>query len=207
MNTAFIFLEAVPITQCRLHLAEKGGTQTIAMIERLQKETEAIQNTYHLIDLMALKAIALYRDDRLDDAEKCMKQVLDLAAPNGWVRPFVELGPPMVALLTHMKQLYPALDYIDTLLTAFHDLPVNAQIQVQQAKSIPDQVLVDPLTNRELDVLELLSERLRDKEIADKLCVSIATVKTHLRHIYEKFAVSNRRQAIQRARQYGLLNK
>ncbi len=207
MNTAFIFLEAAPITQCRLHLAEKGGTQTITIIERLQRETEVIHNTYHLIDLMALKAIAFYRDNRLDDAEKCMEQVLELAAPSGWVRPFVELGSSMAELLTHMKQHYPALDYIDTLLTAFRDLPLNAQTQVQQAKSIPDQALIDPLTNRELDVLELLSERLRDKEIADKLCVSIATVKTHLRNIYEKLAVDGRRQAVQRARQSGLLLK
>ena len=207
MATAFIFLEAVPITQCRLRMEGEGGAQTIAMIERVQKETEAFHNTYHLIDLMALKAIAYYRDDRLDDAEKCMEQVIDLAAPLGWVRPFIELGPPMAALLTRMKQQYPALDYIDTLLNAFRDLPVNSQSQVQQAKSNPDILLIDPLTNRELDVLELLAERLRDKEIADKLCVTIATVKTHLRHIYEKLAVDGRRQAVQRARQSGLLNK
>jgi LuxR family maltose regulon positive regulatory protein len=208
MATAFIFLETAPITRCRLRVARgsgEGGAQAIAMIERLQKETEAIHNTYHLIDLMVLKAMALYRDDRLDDAEKCMEHALDLAAPGGWVRPFVELGPPMAELLTRMKQRYPAVDQVVTLLTAFRDLPVTSQPQVQQPKSRPDQPLIDPLTNRELDVLELLAERLQDKEIADKLCVSIATVKTHLRHIYEKLAVGNRRQAVQRARQSGLL--
>jgi LuxR family maltose regulon positive regulatory protein len=207
MATAFVFIEAVPITQCRLRVAGEGGASAIAMIERLQKETEGIHNTYHLIDLVAMKAIAFYQDDRLEDAEKCMEQVLDLAAPGGWIRPFVELGPPMQQLLNHMKQRNPDLHQIDQLLNAFGKLSLNSQSSIQQAKSVYDQYPFDSLTDRELDVLELLNERLQSKEIADKLNVSITTVKTHLRHIYEKLAVNSRRQAVQKAQQLGLLNK
>ena len=178
------------------------------MIEGLQASTEAIHNTYHLIDLIALKAIAFYKQDRLDDAEKSLEQALHLAAPGGWVRPFIEMGHPMADLLIRLKQQNVAVDYIETLLTAFRDLQVELPNPDPTSRvQIRSNTLVDPLTNRELDVLELLAERLQDKEIADKLCVSIATVKTHLRHIYEKLAVGNRRQAVLKAEQLGLLAK
>ena len=65
--------------------------------------------------------------------------------------------------------------------------------------------LVEPLSRREQDVLELLTERLRDKEIAEKLFVSPATVKSHLRCLYRKLDVGDRREAVVRARELGIL--
>ncbi|UCC32510.1 MAG: response regulator transcription factor [Phycisphaerales bacterium] len=66
--------------------------------------------------------------------------------------------------------------------------------------------LIEPLTNREEGILELLAQRLRDKEIADKLFVSSETVKSHVKHIYEKLHVSNRREAVARATALGILS-
>jgi LuxR family maltose regulon positive regulatory protein len=67
--------------------------------------------------------------------------------------------------------------------------------------------LVEPLTNRELDVLELLDQRLRDKEIAEKLFVAPVTVKSHLKGLYRKLAVGGRREAVARARELGILSR
>ena len=67
------------------------------------------------------------------------------------------------------------------------------------------QPLIEPLTNRELDVLELLARRLYDKEIADELSVSVPTVKTHISHILQKLDVGNRRAAAEKARELGLI--
>jgi LuxR family maltose regulon positive regulatory protein len=73
--------------------------------------------------------------------------------------------------------------------------------------STPSQPLVEPLTNRELDVLELLAQRLSNQEIADKLFISSITVKAHLQNIYGKLGVSKRREAVEKAQALGILKR
>ena len=206
--TAFVFIEAPQVTHCRLLVArgsKESVAQAVEVIERLQDATETIHNTFHLIDLIALKAVAFHELERFDDAEKALEHALELAAPGGWVRPFIELGPPMAGLLagTHGEG---RVGQIERILEAFAEQK-GLEPAPLTASPPSGQPLVEPLTNRELDVLELLAERLYDKEIADKLSVSIPTVKTHLRHIYEKLAVGNRRQAVEKAEQLGVLGK
>ncbi|MGB5751002.1 MAG: response regulator transcription factor, partial [Desulfobacterales bacterium] len=110
-------------------------------------------------------------------------------------------------------------DYIENLLAAFSDdeqvvapesesadHPVASPYQPLRP-STPSQPLLEPLTNREIDVLVLLAQRLQNKEIADKLFVSTETVKAHLRNIYQKLNVNKRREAVSKAMDLGILTR
>jgi len=167
-------------------------------------------NTFRVIELLALQSQVVYRQGRLDEALTLLGQAIRMAELGGCVEPFVELGPPMADLLKRLLEQNVAVDYIGKLLAAFGDVetePVSDAL-ASETVSVPParpQPLVEPLTNRELDTLGLLEQRLQNKEIADKLFISTETVKTHLNNIYQKLGVSNRRQAVEEAKKIGIL--
>lgn len=119
-----------------------------------------------------------------------------MAEPGGWIRPFIELGEPMADLLRQLLKRDATADHARKILAAFDTL---------QTASPPPQQLDEPLTHRELDVLEQLSKRLQNKEIADNLSISPKTVKAHLSNIYQKLQVANRREALEKAAMLKLL--
>ena len=208
MATSFIFLELPVVTRCRLLLgrgSREGLEEALATITALEAAAQAIHNTYQMIDLLALEAVTLARLDRGDEAIDELRRALERAAPGEWVRPFVELGLPMAELLAVCRSQGAAhSSQIDHILARFgenrHEAPSPGS-----GASRSNRPLFEALTNRERDVLELLAERLYDKEIADRLGVTISTVKTHLRNVYQKLDVGNRRQAVMRAEDLGLL--
>jgi LuxR family maltose regulon positive regulatory protein len=123
----------------------------------------------------------------------------------------------MADLLMRLRQQNVSVDYIERILAAFPDTASTTplpdlrstndkrEFEAETITQIPDpkskikNSLVEPLTNRELDVLELLAQRLQNKEIAEKLFVSPATIKSHLESIYQKLNVTNRREAVDKA--------
>ncbi len=116
----------------------------------------------------------------------------------------------MEGLLKRLAAKNIALDYIGQLLGAFREdqngvKPGAFGTQTAGKSAFSNQPLVDHLTNRELDILDLLAQRLQNKEIAAKLFISPKTVKKHLDNIYGKLSVSNRRQAVGKAKKIGIL--
>lgn len=110
-----------------------------------------------------------------------------------------------------MKQLFKQnveVDFIANLLSTPDVEKQSITIPEVQPGHRPSTVpgpLVEPLTNRELDILELLAERLSNQEISDKLFISLETVKTHLKNIYQKLCAGSRRDAVDKARKLGIL--
>jgi LuxR family maltose regulon positive regulatory protein len=133
-------------------------------------------------------------------------RALELAEPEGFIGIFVEQGRPVAEALANLvkqnrlDKVQPA--YVERILAAFSPAPSpppDAKTETKPAS------LIEPLTDRELDVLRLMAEGLKYKEIATKLFVSLNTVRFHVKAIYGKLNVNNRTQAIQMARQRRLL--
>jgi LuxR family maltose regulon positive regulatory protein len=157
------------------------------------------------IEILALTSLAYQAQGNLNEALAELEIALALAEPGGFIRVFVDEGPPMARLL------YKALDrniepeYVGRLLAAF---PVSEPSKSGPRESQVDQSgLVEPLSERELEVLQLIAEGLTNQEIATRLFLSLNTVKVHTRNIYGKLGVNSRTQAVSRAGEYGLLDK
>jgi LuxR family maltose regulon positive regulatory protein len=145
------------------------------------------------------------------EAVATLAATVALAQPGGWVRPFVEAGPRIAPLLERLTVGESGSEYLARLREAVPLAEAVTAEAVSQPSRIatPEDVteveLVEDLTQREQDVLELLSRRLQNQEIAEHLFISTHTVNDHLKHIYEKLGVHNRRQAVRRAVEVGLL--
>ena len=163
-----------------------------------------MHNTCSLIDVIVLQALVQEKLGRSKEALHTLQEVVGLAEPGGWIRPFVEAGKAMDELLDRLDPSEQTAEFVQQLRASF-DESETVPVKEPEARQSSKQPLLEPLTNRELDVLELLGKRLYDKEIADKLSISTGTVKSHLKHIYQKLDVGNRRQAVDRARELGML--
>jgi LuxR family maltose regulon positive regulatory protein len=132
-----------------------------------------------------------------------LARALNLAEPGGFVRVFVDEGPPMARLLYAVLSQGSTAAFVQHLLAAFPDVEAveNAEPKIQS----PDGEWIEPLSERELDVLKLLAEGQSNPEIASNLYLSLNTVKAHTRNIYSKLGVNNRTQAGAKARSLGLL--
>ena len=125
-------------------------------------------------------------------------RALALAEPEGYVRVFLNEGPPMVALLEAAARQGIATDYVRRLLAAPGRTGESPRA---------NQTLVEPLSERELEVLRLLSTDLSGPDIARELVVSLHTVRSHTKNVYAKLGVNDRRAAVRRAGELGLLSR
>jgi LuxR family maltose regulon positive regulatory protein len=135
-----------------------------------------------------------------------LKQALAQAEPGGFLRIFVDEGPPMARLLYEALSREIAPDYVQKLLAAFPDVEPKKNELINQPV-VSDSEWIEPLSERELEVLQLIAEGISRPEIAAKLVLSLNTVKTHARNIYSKLGVNNQMQAVGKARGLGLLDK
>jgi LuxR family maltose regulon positive regulatory protein len=213
-STIFMWLEVPSITRARVLIAtetRKNLEDAIELLRTINQINEECRFTCQMIEVSVLKSLALEKLGREDDALKCLTEAVNLAGPGRWVRPFIECGQLMADFLKRLDRNEVNPDQIEQLLSAFEgagqiDLQSSPDYSTKRIQtSSRSQCLPEPLTNRELDILELLSQRMQNKEIAEKLYISPVTVKSHLRNIYQKLSVEKRRQAVERAMDLGLL--
>jgi LuxR family transcriptional regulator, maltose regulon positive regulatory protein len=178
----------------------------------LRKDEEA-GRIHNVISILVLQAKAYAQAKHTTAAMKVLERAVTLAEPAGYVRVFVNEGAPLQALLAKMlSAIEPSqAAYIGKLLAAFPQ-PLPQVLDVKRVEKVATKaaptsssVLLEPLSGREQEVLELLAAGMANQEIAKRLVVTVGTVKTHIKSIYGKLGVHSRTQAIARARELGLL--
>jgi LuxR family maltose regulon positive regulatory protein len=168
------------------------------LLERLLHAAETGGRAGSAIEVLAWQALADHARGDQAGALASLDRALALAEPEGYVRVVVDGGRPMAALLKLAAKRRNASGYVRRLLAA----------TVQPDGQVPaDQSLIEPLSERELDVLRLLVSELDGPDIARELVVSLNTVRTHTKSIYAKLGVNNRRAAVRRAAELGLLSR
>jgi ATP/maltotriose-dependent transcriptional regulator MalT len=151
------------------------------------------------IEVLALRALALERQAKTAAALATLEHAVELARPGRFIRAFVDLGPLMQTLLLRLAGRGFAAEAVRRILAAFPEARDKTEPAAGSRARAANANLLEPLTDRELDVLLLLRERLSNKEIAQMLGLSIMTVKRHTSNIYGKLGADNRRDAVVKA--------
>ncbi len=194
------------LTYARLLIAQGTRPGLAEAVEVLQRTAE-FSARHHMhwrrLEALAVLALAQSAQGREAAALETLAAAVELAQPQPYIRTFVDLGPPMAGLLYKLAQSGVAAEYIGRLLGAF-PLAARNSLAVAAAAQRDDEI-IEPLSERELEVLGLLAERLSDKEIAARLRISPLTVRRHSVNLYQKLHVNSRRQAVSRGQALGLL--
>jgi LuxR family maltose regulon positive regulatory protein len=217
--TPLFFYEDSELMQLTVQLNQQERADWRAIIDQLQKllqEARAGHGSLRTIQILAHLALAYGKQERLDTALAHLEQAITLAQPGGFIRTFIDLGLEMSDLL---KQFVgkASMDLADDSVPSEANVEYAVRILDAFPKTQPESdpssmvwqqaqtTMIDPLTQRESQVLVLLAQELSYQEIANQLIVTLNTVKKHTSHIYQKLGVNNRRAAIEKARTQRIL--
>ena len=197
-----ITLARVLLARYQSDRADRSILEAMGLLERLLKAAEEGERMGSVIEILVLQAIAYHAQGNLPAALLPLQRALELAEPEGYVRMFLDEGSSMMQLLREASAREIMPDYTDKLLTAFES-------EKRKSEDKPDlpsaQPLIDPLSQRELEILKLIAQGLSNREIGERLFLALDTVKGHNRKIFDKLQVQSRTEAIARAHELGLL--
>ncbi len=220
------------VARARIALASSRPDQALGILEPVAVRAREGGRLSQLVEIKLLQAHAFGIRGHKGEEEKALTvlaEALQLGEAEGFIRSFVDEGPRMASLLSQLRAIerrgprspldVGALSYIDRLLAAFekngpstvsssHEpIPIQAREQKADGYLQYGEFLVEPLSQRELEVLQLVAQGAANAEIAEHLFIALNTVKRHISNIFEKLGVSNRTQAVAQARSFGFLEK
>ncbi len=195
----------LPLSRSRVHLAQGDASAALALLGPLLQEMETKGWEDERLRIMVLQALALHANDEQDKALQLLGNALALAEPGGFIRTFVDEGEPMARLLAEAAAHGIMPDHTGRLLAAFEARDRSSEGEFHPPPAPPTQPLVEPLSQRELEVLHLIAQGLSNREISERLFVALSTVKGHNLRIFGKLQVQRRTEAVARARELGLL--
>lgn len=192
----------------RVHLANHEPLRAQHILECMIADADKHGRTESVIWALALLALTPVAQEKTDLARDTLVRALALAEPQNFVRTFLDLGEPMQARLRAARSIPDKQPQFASLQNYIAKITLPAGASTAPAKTtapaaVPVPADIDALTDRELQVLQLVAQGLSDKQIATRLIVATGTVKRHLNNIYSKLGVNSRTQALARARQVG----
>jgi LuxR family maltose regulon positive regulatory protein len=194
------------LTSARLRHAQGRYDEALGLLEELQEAADAAGRTGDFIKVLALRALALWACNKKEPAVDTLTRALVLAEPEGYVRTFVDEGEPMSDLLSTTLEVRQRgrLDTANPVPARY--LAKLLAVAAQEAGAPGgNERLPEPLSERELEVLAFIAAGQTNAQIADKLFISMSTVKTHINRLYRKLGVRSRTQALARARDLDLI--
>jgi LuxR family maltose regulon positive regulatory protein len=202
--------EHLALARARLVLVQPAAA--LQVLNPLLEMSRNLGMTTLAIEALAVEALAHQALGDGDRALRALAEALALARPEGYVRRFLDQGGALAPLLRAAWSRDIERAYVAELLAAFEERTIDEAEASIRRPTIDDgpavghlSFLVEPLSERELEVLDLIAAGLSNREIAEKMIVEVSTVKSHANHIYGKLGVKNRTQAVARARELGLL--
>jgi LuxR family transcriptional regulator, maltose regulon positive regulatory protein len=213
-----ITLARVLLARSTSNRAERSLREAMGLLERLLQAAEEGKRTGSVIEILVQQALAHHVQGNILAALVPLSRALSLAEPEGYVRIFVDEGPPMAVLLARLHEhsrkrpraasTNVPLAYIERLLALLRSERVQEEASpAAPSAPTPAQPLLDPLTEREWEVLRLIAAGLSNRAIATRLVLAVSTVKSYVNTIYSKLQVESRTQAVARARVLHLLSE
>jgi LuxR family maltose regulon positive regulatory protein len=208
-----IWYESAYITLLRIYFAQNETDKILLLSEDIYQHLIERESLFHAIECLILKALVYHSQNKIEEALDILKKVFSLTEKEEYIRVFIDEGQPMLDLLkvAKTKRIFPA--YVRKLIKSF-------QFSAKQSQFMEDDLIknnthssplsnrtsyqIELLSNREQEILNLIKEGLSNKEIASRLTITVATVKSHLFNIYQKLGVYNRKSAILKAQEIGL---
>jgi LuxR family maltose regulon positive regulatory protein len=203
--------ERQDVARARILLAKDQPMAALQRLDPVCQRATTGQRWAHVIEIRLLQALAHQMLDEEPQALAALTEAVHLGEPEGYLRSFVEEGEVMRVLLCKLREKQRkvgATPYLDHVLAAF---PKPSQMSPspskRRAKQTQAQPLLEPVSERELQVLQLMAKGASNQEIAQELVIAVDTVKRHVSHIFAKLGVHNRMQAARQAQVLGLLNE
>jgi len=192
----------LPLSQARVSLAQGNPGEALVLLEGHLRQVEAKGWQDERLKGLVLQALAFQAKGEKNRAVLALGEALKLAEPGGFIRTFLDEGPPMRQLLTESADQGVLPTYLGKLLAAF-----AAERRTVEDESQPPQLAgwIEPLSQRELEILRLIAQGLSNREISERLFLALITVKVHNQKIFGKLQAKSRTQAVARARDLGLL--
>ena len=207
----FFWLESPPITKSRILVAEGSGKNlesAIELLNELHQIADSGKFTCHKMNILVLQSLAFEKQGQSTEALDTLQEAVSFAELRKCIYPFLDSESLLAELLTKLKEKNYKVDFINKILDTLKKNEEPSAYNKIQTTSVSSGNLsvIESLTERELEILTLLSRGLKNREIGDKIFLAQTTIKKHIYNIYQKLDVHSRIEVVTRAKELNIIS-